>query len=61
MSGAFDPTAHDALTDVYRDETERDRKVMHFIKCIKALGDITGFEIINRIEILDRESGKIYR
>lgn len=61
VSGALDPTAHDALTDVYSEESETDRKTFALIKAIKILIDLAGYDLIARIELRDRQTGRIYR
>lgn len=60
-SGANDPTAYDALTDIYSEESEADRKTFALIKAVKTLIDLAGYDLIARIELRDRQTGRTYR
>ena len=59
--GYNDPTAHDAMTKVMREESEQQRRVATVIGVIKSILDLAGFDLIARIAIKDRKSGREYR
>lgn len=66
--GYADPTAHSALTNIMREQREHDEKQEaadarrnQLIKVLKNTIDLAGFDLIARIEVRDRETGRIYR
>ena len=56
-SGYYDPTAYEALKAVELEEM----RVTNVIKAVKAVLNVAGFDLINRIEIRDRRTGHEYR
>jgi hypothetical protein len=59
--GYSDPTAFNAVTKVLRDEADQLRRVSTVIGLIKSIVDLAGFDLIARIEIRDRKTGREYR
>lgn len=59
--GYNDPTAHDAMTKVMREERELQQRVNITISIIKSILDLAGFELIARIALKDRKTGREYR
>lgn len=59
--GYQDPTAHDAMTKVMREENERQRRVSAVIGVIKSVADLAGFDLIERVALKDRKTGREYR
>ena len=59
--GYSDPTAHDAISKVVREENERQRRVSAVIGVIKSVVDLAGFDLMNRVVLKDRKSGREYR
>lgn len=55
--GYPDPTAY----AVIKKETNIEKKVSLLICVLKAIIDLSGFELIGRIEIRDRKSGRLFR
>lgn len=55
-SGCNDPTAYAATRP-----TEEEIQVSKLVKAIKAVAELFGYEIINRVEFRNRNSGKTYR
>ena len=55
-SGCKDPTAYADTRP-----TEEEIQVTKLVKAVKAVADLFGYEIINRIEFRNRISGKTYR
>lgn len=60
-SGCKDPTAYDALQPIAQAEAELEARTTRLIKTVKAVIDLAGYDLVARIEIRDRESGKIFR
>jgi hypothetical protein len=55
-SGCNDPTAYAATKP-----TEEEIQVGKLVKAVKAVSDLFGFEIINRVEFRSKHTGKCYR
>lgn len=60
QSGCKDLTAYEAIKNVTNEQEERDKRVHNFIKCLKVIIDVSGFQLLNRIAIKDKTSGKEY-
>lgn len=56
-SGCKDPTAYAATKPI----SEEEQRVSDLVKAIKTLARLAGFDILNRIELRDRRSGRAYR
>lgn len=56
QSGLHDPTAYAATKP-----TEDEIRVAKLCTAIRNIADLTGFEIMNRMEIRDLKTGKIYK
>ena len=59
--GYADPTAHAALKSVERDEAEQQKRVNALIYVLKYIINAAGFNLLNRIELKDRKTGREYR
>ena len=59
--GYSDPTAHDAISKMTREENERQRRVSAVIGIIKSAADLAGFDLMNRVVLRDRKTGREYR
>ena len=59
--GYSDPTASNAMTKIMREEHERLRRVSVVISIIKNAVDLAGFDLIERIALRDRKTGREYR
>ena len=55
--GYPDPTAF----SVIKEETDTEKRVALLIRAIKTIVTVSGFELLNRIEIRDEKSGRIFR
>lgn len=60
-SGCSDPTAYEALKSIINDEEILENKVRKLVKAIKFIVKRAGFELIGRIQIKDKKSGKEFR
>ena len=60
--GYTDSTAYTALRHIQQEENaELDAKVNTLIKVLKYIVSLSGFELINRIELRDKKSGRSFR
>lgn len=57
QSGCADPTAYHALKNL----SDEEKKVNFLIKVLKYIIRESGFELLNRIEFQNTETGRIYR
>jgi len=60
-SGLPDPTAHDALLPIAQAEEELETRTTKLVKVLKGIIDLAGYDLVARIELRDRKSGKIFR
>lgn len=62
--GYPDPTAHDALNSV-QDEMEQrweiDARIKLIVRALRAIAELGGFELADRIVLMDKKTGQIYR
>lgn len=59
--GYLDPTAHEAIAAIAKSDEERQRRLKSLIFAVKSIIDLAGFELINRIELKDKHTGRIYK
>lgn len=59
-SGNLDLTAHDALTDIQREQDSQDARLAATIRTLKSMIDLAGYDLLNRIELRDRLTDKTY-
>ena len=59
--GYSDPTAHDALLSIAETDEETERRTNALIKTLKTTIDLAGYDLIARIEVRDRTTGRIFR
>ena len=60
-SGAKDPTAYAALKPIVRQDNEIERELHKLIATIKNVVNLTDFELIARIEVKHKGTGKEFR
>jgi hypothetical protein len=60
-SGCKDPTAYEAITTVFNEQQTLEKRVHTLINVLKFIIDWAGFDLIARIEIRDRKTGKDFR
>lgn len=58
--GYVDPTAYAALKSIARDE-KVEKKAAYVISIIKFIAKESGFELMNRIELRHKQSGRTFR
>lgn len=59
--GYRDPTAEAALSAVIREETEQQRRLNALIYVLKFTIEEAGFELIRRIELRDKKTGREFK
>lgn len=59
--GYADPTAYAALKPIIEAEKALENKVGFLIKVLKFIANEAGFEVLNRIELQDKQSGRVFK
>lgn len=59
--GYHDPTAGEAAGTVAKEEKKRNEAVTSLITMLKQIISLAGFELVGRIVLKDKETGKEYR
>lgn len=59
--GYADPTAYAAMVPIQRQQDEADQRLAQLIKTIKNMIDLADFDLLERIEVRDRKTGRVYR
>lgn len=59
--GYADPTAHSAFLSIAAADEELERCTNALIKTLKTTIDLAGYDLMARIEIRDRTTGRIFR
>lgn len=60
-SGCKDPTAYEAMKPIIKEDAELESKVNFMVKVLKFIISQSGFELLNRIEVKDRRSGRVFK
>lgn len=56
-SGYYDPTPWKAIKHM----TERERLSGKVVKALQNIAHLSGFEIVGRIQLRDKETGEVYK
>ena len=59
--GYAGPTAYEGLKSVIREDAEQQKRLNTLIFVLKYMIGLAGFELLNRIELKDRKTGREYR
>lgn len=59
--GYADPTAYHGLKPIIKEDDEQQKRLNTLIFVLKYIIRLAGFELLNRIELKDRRSGREYR
>lgn len=59
--GYSDPTAYNGMRSIIREENEQAKRVTVLIGTLKTIIDLAGFDLLARIEVRDRKTGREYR
>ena len=60
-SGCHDPTAYEAVENVSKEESSIDKDAHKIVSTIKNILDVSGFELVDRIQLRHKKTGKIYK
>ena len=61
QSGLPDPTAYSALRPIIKEDAALEGKVNFLIKVLKYIIAESGFELLTRIELRDKKTGRCFR
>ncbi len=59
--GYRDPTAYEAMKPVQTEQSAEEERLKRMIKTVKSVIDFAGFDLIERIQVQDKKSGKVYK
>ena len=59
--GYADPTAGEAIGTVAREEKKQNEEVTSLVNVLKQIISLTGFEMVGRITLRDKKTGKEYK
>lgn len=59
--GYADPTAYYGMKETVKEEYESDKRTYDLVKVLKYIIRMSGFELINRIQLKDIKSGREYK
>lgn len=61
FEGYADPTAYYGTKKIVKEEEELDKKVSELVKVLKFIIRSCGFELVDRIQLKDIKSGRVYK
>lgn len=59
--GYPDPTAYNGMKGIIAEETAIERRLSALLKTLKYIIGLSGFQLVNRIELKDTKTGRVYR
>lgn len=59
--GYYDPTAYEGLKPIIKEEAAQQKRVSELVQVVKYIIDKAGFEMLNRVALKDKKTGKEYR
>lgn len=59
--GYADPTAHEGMKGVIREESEAEKRVHDLVKVLKYIINLAGFELTERVQLKDKKTGREYK
>lgn len=59
--GYPDPTAYEGTKEVIREENEVERMNRKTIQAFRAVADLAGFEIVDRITLKHKKTGRMFK
>ena len=59
--GYYDPTAYAGIKPIIKEEAHQQKRVSELVQVLKYIIDKAGFEILNRVALKDKKTGKEYR
>lgn len=61
QEGYVDPTASIAVGQMSREENEVDKRAYDLIKVLKYIIRAAGFELMERVQVKDIKTGRVYK
>lgn len=58
--GYPDPTAYDALKVLSEQQSEDRQRISAVIHIVRCVLDLAGFQLVGRIELQDKRTGRVY-
>ena len=59
--GYYDPTAYYGLRTIIKEESDLERELNALIKVLKYIISKSGFELVSRIELKDKKTGRVFK
>ncbi len=59
--GYYDPTAYEGMKPIIKEEAHQQKRVSELVQVLKYIVDKAGFDVVNRIALKDKKTGKEYR
>ena len=59
--GYYDPTAYEGMKPIIKEEAIQQKRVGELVQVVKYIIDKAGFEMLNRVALKDKKTGKEYR
>lgn len=59
--GYYAPTAYYGLRPIIKEESALEREVNALIKVLKYIISKSGFELVSRIELRDKKTGRVFK
>lgn len=61
QDGYKDPTAFQAIKQVIKEEETEEKQLATLVFVLKYIINMTGFELIGRMELKSKKSGRVYK
>lgn len=59
--GYSDPTAYEGLKSIIREEDEQQKRLNTLIFVLKYIIRLAGYDLLNRVELKDKKTGKEFK
>ena len=59
--GYADPTAYEGLKPIIREEDEQQKRLNTLIFVLKYIIRLAGYDLLNRVELKDKKTGKEFK
>lgn len=60
IEGYPDSTAYEAMSSIQREQDDADYRFNRLLKALKTFVDMSGYDLLSRISVRDRKTGKEY-
>lgn len=61
QDGYPDPTAYEAMAPIQKIQDDSDKRLAQLIKALKVIIELADYDLLARIEVRDRKTGRTYR